>query len=128
MHDHPVFFEGLVRFIKRPTRVGHASEMRDTFERAPRTVAIGHQRAGIAFQEGLRILLPTAGLVFKQHHGLGTFLGTAVDPHVRLALRALAIFLWRPGLSLRSWEYAFTFLKLQTTRIRLGIHPISSDC
>jgi GST-like protein len=46
----------------------------------------------ISGEERLRILLAAPGLVVEQHHRLLALLGTAIDPHIRGALRRLARF------------------------------------
>lgn len=75
--------------------------MRCTFQRAPGLIAVNHQDAAIV-AEGLRVFLPTAGLIIEQHDRLFTVLAAVKGPHIRRAGRFLARLLQHLDGGLRS--------------------------
>src|SRR5215831_20840184 len=82
---------GLERVGKFPARMRHTAEMRRACQRAPGVIAVAHQQAAIAVQEGLRILLAATGLVIEQHDRLRAVLAAAVGPHEGFGLRVPAL-------------------------------------
>ena len=82
---------GLERIGKFPARMRHTAEMGRACQRAPGVIAVAHQQAAIAGQEGLRMLLAATGLVIEQHDRLRAVLAAAIGPHEGFGLRITAV-------------------------------------
>ena len=82
---------GLERIGKFPAGMRHTAEMGRAFQRAPGVIAVAHQQAAIAGQEGLRIFLAATGLVIEQHDRLRAVLAAAIGPHEGFGLRVPAL-------------------------------------